>query len=118
MCRPHSGGTSGTRGGLSLRPPVLQRPLPHVLACLLRATSMPTSCAGWAIQRIRQFYMRKVKFTQQNWHDKLTQILDDFPKVGAVRAARASRLLGCWAAGAARTTVFLARFLVRLLVGA
>lgn len=36
--------------------------------------------AGWAIQRIRQFYMRKVKFTQQNWHDKLTQILDDFPK--------------------------------------
>lgn len=25
--------------------------------------------------------MRKVKFTQQNWHDKLTQILDDFPKV-------------------------------------
>lgn len=46
---------------------------------------MPTSCAGWAIQRIRQFYMRKVKFTQQNWHDKLTQILDDFPKVGAAR---------------------------------
>ncbi|PRW33236.1 nucleolar GTP-binding isoform A [Chlorella sorokiniana] len=39
---------------------------------------------GWAIQRIRQFYMRKVKFTQQNWHDKLTQILDDFPKVDDV----------------------------------
>lgn len=40
--------------------------------------------AGWAIQRIRQFYTRKVKFTQQNWHDKLTQILDDFPKVDDV----------------------------------
>jgi nucleolar GTP-binding protein len=71
---------------------------------------------GWAIARIRQFYMRKVgrrkltlvdntalpfrlqapvtslrnlkahghsqvKFTQSNWHDKLTKILEDFPKV-------------------------------------
>lgn len=44
----------------------------------------PLEPAGWAIQRIRQFYMRKVKFTQQNWHDKLTQILDDFPKVDDV----------------------------------
>ena len=25
--------------------------------------------------------MRKVKYTQQNFHDKLTQILDDFPKL-------------------------------------
>ncbi|PSC69229.1 Nucleolar GTP-binding 1 [Micractinium conductrix] len=39
---------------------------------------------GWAIQRIRQFYMRKVKFTQSNWHDKLSQILEDFPKVDDV----------------------------------
>lgn len=36
---------------------------------------------GWQIQRIRQFYMRKVKFTAQSWSEKLTQILDDFPKV-------------------------------------
>eukprot|EP00879_Flechtneria_rotunda_P017790 GHRR01018649.1.p1 GENE.GHRR01018649.1~~GHRR01018649.1.p1 ORF type:complete len:588 (+),score=193.65 GHRR01018649.1:154-1917(+) len=36
---------------------------------------------GWQIQRIRQFYMRKVKFTAQNWNEKLTQILEDFPKV-------------------------------------
>ncbi|KAK9918943.1 hypothetical protein WJX75_008237 [Coccomyxa subellipsoidea] len=36
---------------------------------------------GWAINRIRQFYMRKVKFTQSNWHEKLSKILDDFPKV-------------------------------------
>lgn len=28
--------------------------------------------------------MRKVKFTQSSWHDKLTQILDDFPKVDDV----------------------------------
>jgi GTP1/Obg family GTP-binding protein len=36
---------------------------------------------GWNIQRIRQFYMRKVKFTQQNWNEKLSSILDEFPKV-------------------------------------
>ncbi|KAF5830960.1 P-loop containing nucleoside triphosphate hydrolase protein [Dunaliella salina] len=36
---------------------------------------------GWSIQRIRQFYMRKVKFTAQNWNEKLSAILDDFPKV-------------------------------------
>ena len=36
---------------------------------------------GWSIQRIRQFYMRKVKFTASNWHERLTQILEDFPKV-------------------------------------
>ncbi|GAB4823643.1 hypothetical protein N2152v2_010689 [Parachlorella kessleri] len=36
---------------------------------------------GWSIQRIRQFYMRKVKYTQQSWHEKLSKILDDFPKV-------------------------------------
>ncbi len=53
-------------------------------ADLLSVLCLPSFCsAGWAIQRIRQFYMRKVKFTQQNWHDKLTQILDDFPKARA-----------------------------------
>lgn len=36
---------------------------------------------GWPIPRIRQFYMRKVKYTASSWHDKLTKILDDFPKV-------------------------------------
>lgn len=34
---------------------------------------------GYAIARIRQFYMRKVKFTQQNFVEKLSQILSDFP---------------------------------------
>uniref|UniRef100_A0A7S0ZE53 Nucleolar GTP-binding protein 1 n=1 Tax=Timspurckia oligopyrenoides TaxID=708627 RepID=A0A7S0ZE53_9RHOD len=36
---------------------------------------------GYAISRIRGFYLRKVKYTQQNFHDKLTQILTDFPRV-------------------------------------
>lgn len=35
---------------------------------------------GYAIGRIRDFYMRKVKFTQQLIHDKLTVILEDFPR--------------------------------------
>ena len=35
----------------------------------------------YAIGRIRAFYMRKVKFTQQTIHDRLTQILDDFPRL-------------------------------------
>lgn len=35
----------------------------------------------YKIARIRQFYMRKVRFTQQNFHDKLSQLLTDFPKL-------------------------------------
>lgn len=35
----------------------------------------------YQISRIRSFYMRKVKFTQQSFHDKLKLILDDFPKI-------------------------------------
>jgi len=31
------------------------------------------------IARVRQFYMRKVKYTQQNYHDRISQILADFP---------------------------------------
>ncbi|KAG6557806.1 hypothetical protein Mapa_000573 [Marchantia paleacea] len=36
---------------------------------------------GYAITRIRQFYMRKVKFTQSNFHEKLSTILEDFPRL-------------------------------------
>lgn len=35
----------------------------------------------YKITRIRSFYMRKVKFTQQNFHDKLSKIVMDFPKL-------------------------------------
>jgi len=35
----------------------------------------------YKISRIRQFYMRKVKFAQQSFHDKLSTILTDFPKL-------------------------------------
>ncbi|XP_071516976.1 GTP-binding protein 4-like [Panulirus ornatus] len=33
------------------------------------------------ISRIRAFYMRKVKYTQQNFHDRLSAILTEFPKL-------------------------------------
>eukprot|EP01126_Amoeba_proteus_P033859 TRINITY_DN3342_c0_g2_i7.p1 TRINITY_DN3342_c0_g2~~TRINITY_DN3342_c0_g2_i7.p1 ORF type:complete len:701 (+),score=115.91 TRINITY_DN3342_c0_g2_i7:166-2103(+) len=39
---------------------------------------------GFAISRIRKFYMRKVKYTQQTVHDKLSQILTDFPVLDQV----------------------------------
>jgi nucleolar GTP-binding protein len=35
----------------------------------------------YQISRIRSFYMRKVKFTQENFDEKLAQILADFPKL-------------------------------------
>ncbi|PFX24300.1 Nucleolar GTP-binding protein 1 [Stylophora pistillata] len=35
----------------------------------------------YKISRIRGFYMRKIKYTQQNYHDKLTQIITDFPRL-------------------------------------
>ncbi|KAF9982174.1 Nucleolar GTP-binding protein 1 [Modicella reniformis] len=37
--------------------------------------------ANFAISRIRNFYMRKVKFTQENFDERLKSILDEFPKL-------------------------------------
>ncbi|XP_031831744.1 nucleolar GTP-binding protein 1 [Nomia melanderi] len=39
---------------------------------------------NYKITRIRSFYMRKVKFTQQNFHDRLSQIIQEFPKLDDV----------------------------------
>ena len=36
---------------------------------------------GYAINKIRSFYMRKVKFTQANYEEKLNNIVNDFPKL-------------------------------------
>ena len=36
---------------------------------------------GYKITRIRAFYMRKVKFTQQTIDEKLTEMLQDFPRL-------------------------------------
>ena len=39
---------------------------------------------GYNIVRIRQFYMRKIKFTHSSYHEKLTQILTDFPRLSDI----------------------------------
>ncbi|PRQ45444.1 putative nucleolar GTP-binding protein [Rosa chinensis] len=36
---------------------------------------------GYAINRLRQFYMRKVKYTQTDFHEKLSTIIDEFPRL-------------------------------------
>lgn len=36
---------------------------------------------AYGVPRIRQFYMRKVKYTQQTYHEKISKILEDFPKL-------------------------------------
>lgn len=36
---------------------------------------------GYAISRLRQFYMRKVKYTQTNFYEKLSTIIDEFPRL-------------------------------------
>lgn len=35
----------------------------------------------YKISRIRQFYTKKIKYTQQNYHDKLATIIEEFPKL-------------------------------------
>lgn len=39
---------------------------------------------SYPIARLRQFYMRKVKYTQQNFHEKLSTIIEDFPRLDDV----------------------------------
>eukprot|EP00461_Guttulinopsis_vulgaris_P002945 UN02946 len=42
----------------------------------------PTVChKDWYIQRLREFYARKIKFTATSFDEKLTQILDGFPRL-------------------------------------
>ena len=36
---------------------------------------------GYSINRIRSFYMRKVKFTQASYEEKLNNIVNEFPKL-------------------------------------
>ncbi|EMR72175.1 putative nucleolar gtp-binding protein [Eutypa lata UCREL1] len=43
---------------------------------------LPTQIrAGFKISRIRSFYTRKVKFTQETFSEKFSQILDSFPRL-------------------------------------
>ena len=51
----------------------------------------------YKISRIRSFYMRKVKFTQQNFRDKLDAIITEFPKI-EVKSAQNTCFLSHFAA--------------------
>ena len=51
---------------------------------------------GYAIARIRQFYMRKVKFTQANFEEKLDGILMQFPKLDVSVALTSALVPFCW----------------------
>ncbi|KAJ6716124.1 NUCLEOLAR GTP-BINDING PROTEIN 1 [Salix koriyanagi] len=47
---------------------------------------MPTVVhKGYAISRLRQFYMRKGKYTRQNFHEKLSTIIDEFPHLDGIQ---------------------------------
>jgi len=42
----------------------------------------PTVChKGWYIQRLRDFYSRKIQFTADSFTERLTRILTDFPRL-------------------------------------
>ena len=50
---------------------------------------LPTQIrAGFKINRIRGFYTRKVKFTQETFSEKLSAILDGFPRLQDIHPFR------------------------------
>ncbi|OHT09536.1 hypothetical protein TRFO_21590 [Tritrichomonas foetus] len=60
---------------------------------VLSATNRKTATVvhpGFKISRIRDFYMNKVKFAQTEFHERLSVIIDDFPKLDAVHPFWAS----------------------------
>lgn len=57
---------------------------PDLINIVLSKTQRKTPTvirANFEIGRIRGFYMRKVKYTQNTLHDKFSEIIDDFPKI-------------------------------------
>lgn len=73
--------------------PVLSAP--DMIDAVLSKTTRKTPSQihpNFAISRIRKFYMNKVKFTSSTIHERLTRILDDFPRLDV----SAGRLQGRW----------------------
>ncbi|KAL6571764.1 hypothetical protein OROHE_002633 [Orobanche hederae] len=50
----------------------------------MRDKNKAQTIIGYAITRLRQFYMRKVKFTQQNFNNKLSTIIEEFPRLDGI----------------------------------
>ncbi len=56
--------------------------------------------AGFQISRIRSFYMRKVRFTQDTVHEKLAGIVEAFPRLDVRRRTLCGAQQLCFARGA------------------
>lgn len=57
-----------------------QRKTPTVVRPRVEAGDWLSPCR-FKIKRIQAFYMRKVKFTQQNTIERLQEIVDQFPRL-------------------------------------
>ena len=60
---------------------------------VLSATNRKTATVvhpQWLISRIREFYMNKVKFAQAEFHNRLSTIIDDFPRLDSIHPFWAS----------------------------
>ncbi|KAH0795344.1 nucleolar GTP-binding protein 1-like [Histomonas meleagridis] len=60
---------------------------------VLSATNRKTATVvhpGYQISRIRNFYMTKIEFAQNEFHKRLSQIIDDFPRLDAIHPFWAS----------------------------
>ncbi|GKY96019.1 hypothetical protein MPSEU_000562400 [Mayamaea pseudoterrestris] len=60
---------------------------PELIDIVLMRTQRRTPTVihpGYKIQRIRAFYMRKIKFTQQTISERLSQILTEFPRLNDI----------------------------------
>ncbi|KAK8870742.1 hypothetical protein M9Y10_008629 [Tritrichomonas musculus] len=65
----------------------------ELIDIVLSATNRKTATIihpGFKISRIRDFYMTKVKYAQTEFHDRLTTILDEFPKLDSIHPFWAS----------------------------
>ena len=60
---------------------------------VLSATNRRTATVihpGYQIARIRNFYMAKIEFAQNEFHKRLSQIIDDFPRLDSIHPFWAS----------------------------
>jgi nucleolar GTP-binding protein len=65
----------------SLQPVHTAKDLVNIVLSKTQRKTPTVIHANFEIGRIRGFYMRKVKFTQDTLHEKLSIILDGFPKL-------------------------------------
>ena len=67
-----------------LNTPHLQKDFVDVVLSKTQRQTPTVIHKQYAIGRIRNFYMRKVKFTQQAYEEKIARILDEFPRLNDI----------------------------------